>query len=173
MSKVNSPGKYLGFVVDHQVGQTEANKCVQFVGTCLVDTAITPKTYEEVALPEPQTITAYLTMTKIDGSLHEHQVTNLEKAFGWHRRQGLKALRDKDLKAVRVSVTVEERDVPQTDEEVAAGAPVRTKLAVAWINRPFGLRETPPEVMDDIDKAWGKLVGANDEAPAPNDVPDF
>ena len=169
-SKVSAPGKYLGFVVDHQIAKTEANGCTQFIGSCLLDTVITPKTYEEVPLPEPQTITAYLTMTKIDKSINDHQVTNLEKAFDWKRQDGLKALRDKDLKVVRVSVTVNEEDAPQTAEEIAAGAPVRTRLVVSWINRPFGLRETPAEVMDDLDTAWNKLVGGSE---TPADRPDF
>lgn len=125
MKTCKDAGLYLGRVMQHAVSASR-NKCVQFVAKLKLE-KYEDKHGEMAELGEPESIHAFLTLTKRDGRVNKHQVKSLSNAFGWDGTN-LAALQNSDLTTHEVEIVIDDDEDQQGNKRVV----------VSWINSPGG-----------------------------------
>jgi hypothetical protein len=146
-------GKYQGHIVQSKVDTTR-NGCVQFVAVLRLTRC------EGVDLPAPYTPTAYMSLTKNDGSRNISQVDSLMAALGWDG-VSLKKLHLTDWSSREIEAVIDWDEFNGT-----------RKLKVKWLNAPGSvptLKSTDPKLIDELEAFWGggKRPAPRQAQPAP------
>lgn len=148
MREITRPGRYQAPGLEDWSVARNDNGCIQFRAR-LVGTSFKPEgvgRYED--LEEPESITAFINLTRKDGSPITQQVEALQKALGWSGKS-LRELQEADHSQTAVSFVVS-RD----EYEGKVG------LSVDWINAPAGFKKATGDELAELDGAWQPIGGA-------------
>ena len=142
-------GKYLGRINECKVDASK-NGVIQFVAACRLS--------DPEPMQQPQAITAYISLTKQDGSRNQAQMDALMDAFDWD---------GKSLRGLIGAASVD-RDLQFVIVEEEYNGKVQSK--VAWINKPGagGLKPVSDSDLDKLESSWVRSGPRNAPArPAP------
>lgn len=134
-------GKYIGRIGECKVDASK-NGVIQFVAACELRNIIISGNPEPLTVP--QTINAYISLTKQDGSRNTAQMDALMAAFDW------------DGKSLRGLIGAATTDYDQQFVIVEEEYNGKVAPKVSWINKPGagGLKPVSESDLDRLESTW-------------------
>ena len=141
MATISRPGRYIGGITSHKVHRGD-NGCLQFWGRCEF-TQFKPQDVGKFdELEQPEQATAFINLTRKDGSKIDAQVDAIMRATGWDGRS-LRDLNEMDLSEKVFSFVAEEDNYK--DER---------RVSIAWINSAEGFKPPSDDELTAWDSEW-------------------